>query len=195
MHARARRLRQLDRMTLDLGLASFETLEGAESAFADARDGTSGSWLDEVALVEHHRGDRLVVRGTVAGHYVDSAEDGDVIGPSTAAGAFTGSLSGGVFGPSGFAVGLVTGASLGGMVRSKEADKLDAELVSEIRGAISEGESGLVLLAERGHVDAMFAALRGSGARVAIRRSLSEDEMATLEAALAEAPPAARHGD
>jgi hypothetical protein len=45
-------------------------LEGAEQAFADVREPAGQApWKDEVAFVEHRRSGRLVVRGTVAGHY------------------------------------------------------------------------------------------------------------------------------
>ncbi|HEX2310823.1 MAG TPA: hypothetical protein VHH91_08910 [Vicinamibacterales bacterium] len=55
----------------------FPTLEGAEQAFADVREWTGQApWKDEVAFVEHHRSGRLVVRGTVAGHYLDAEEEG-----------------------------------------------------------------------------------------------------------------------
>jgi uncharacterized membrane protein len=180
-------------MSLDLAVLSFRTLEGAEQAFANVRhDAGDASWLHEVAFVEHRRSGRLVVRGTLAGHYLDAEEDGDVIGPSTAAGALTGALAGGVFGPPGFAAGLVSGAAAGGMETASEAEPLQGELFTEIRNSVPEGESALVLLAERRHVDAMIDAFRDTGARVAIRRTLSDDAVAALETVLGEAPPASR---
>lgn len=180
-------------MSLDLAVLCFRTLEGAEQVFADVRDGAGDApWLDEIAFVEHRRSGRLIVRGTVAGHYLDAEEDGDVIGSSTAAGALTGALAGGVFGPPGFAVGLVSGAAAGGMVNAREAEPLQGELFTEIRNSVPEGASALVLLAERRHVDAMIDALRDTGARVAIRETLSDDAVAALETALAEAPPVSR---
>jgi uncharacterized membrane protein len=180
-------------MSLDLAVLSFRTLEGAEQAFANVRDHPGDApWLHEVAFVEHRRSERLIVRGTLAGHYLDAEEDGDVMGPSTAAGALTGALAGGVFGPPGFAVGLVSGAAAGGMQSAWEAEPLQGELFTEIRKSVPTGESALVLLAERRHVDAMIDALRDTGARVAIRRTLSDDAVAALETILAEAPPVSR---
>jgi uncharacterized membrane protein len=180
-------------MSLDLAVLAFPTLEGAEQVFADVRDRAGDApWLDEIAFVEHRRSGRLIVRGTVAGHYLDAEEDGDVIGPSTGAGALTGALAGGVFGPPGFAVGLVSGAAAGGMETASEAEPLDGELFTEIRNSVGEGESALMLLAERRHVDAMIDALRDTGARVAIRRTLSDDAVAALETVLGDAPRVSR---
>jgi uncharacterized membrane protein len=180
-------------MSSELALLRFPTLEGAEQAFADVRARAGhAAWMDEVAFVEHHRSGRLIVRGTVAGRYVDSEEDGDVIGRDTGAGALTGALAGAIFGPPGLAVGLVGGAAAGGMVQARDAERLDGELFKEVRDAVPEGSSALVLLAERRHVDAMIDALRETTARVAIRRTLSDDAMAALEAVLADAPRVSR---
>jgi hypothetical protein len=68
-------------MSLDLALLIFERTEGAERAYARMLE-TSGSppWVHEVSFVEHHRHDRIVVRGTFAGRYVDLDERGDVLG-------------------------------------------------------------------------------------------------------------------
>ena len=78
-------------MGLDLALEVFPDSEGAERAYADVRDAIGDApWIDEIALVEHHRRDRIVVRGTFAGRYVDVDDQGDVIGKRTAEGALTG---------------------------------------------------------------------------------------------------------
>jgi uncharacterized membrane protein len=180
-------------MSAELIVLRFPTVEGAEQAFADVRDRDGhASWMDELAFVEHHRSGRLVVRGTVAGHYVDSEDDGDVIGRDTGAGALTGALAGVIFGPPGLAVGLVSGAAAGGTHQAGEAERLDGELVTDVRDAVPEGSSALVLLAERREVDAMIDALRATKAGVAIRRTLSDDAMAALEAVLADAPRVSR---
>jgi uncharacterized membrane protein len=64
--------------------------------------------------------------------------------------------------------------------------------VHEVRDGIPDGSSGLLLLAERRHVDALIDAFRETRADVAIRRTLSDDTMAALENLLAEAPRASR---
>src|SRR5215216_7036254 len=108
-------------MSLDLTLVVFDHVGGAEQAYADVLGASAASpWVHEVSFVEHHRHDRIVVRGTFAGRYVDVDERGDVIGKRTGEGALTGALVGTLFGPPGFAVGLVAGASAGGL---SEADR------------------------------------------------------------------------
>jgi hypothetical protein len=77
-----------------------------------------------LAFVEHHRHDRIVVRGTFAGRYVDLDEQGDMIGKRTAEGALTGAVVGILFGPPGLAVGLVAGGTAGGLSESKHADAM-----------------------------------------------------------------------
>ena len=178
-------------MGTELAILALPTVEGAERVFADMREDARGApWLDEVALVEHRRSGRLVVRGTIAGHYLDVEEDGDVMGRSTATGALTGALAGLVFGPPAVSVGLVSGAAAGGMTEAGKATPLQGELFTEIRGSVPEGGSAQVLLAEPEHVDAMIDSLRGTDARVAMRRTLSADAMAALEDLLHDAPPA-----
>jgi hypothetical protein len=88
----------------DFALMVFEHTEGGERAYSNAAD--RGEWAREVAFVEHHRHDRIVVRGTFAGHYVDADDDEQFIGSKTAEGALGGAATGGLFGPMGLAVGL-----------------------------------------------------------------------------------------
>jgi hypothetical protein len=59
-------------MSLDLALLVFDHVEGAERAYSGVLSASAGAaWLHEIAFVEHHRHDRIVVRGTFAGRYVD----------------------------------------------------------------------------------------------------------------------------
>jgi hypothetical protein len=52
---------------LDLALMVFEHTAGAEKAYSCAPREVGGvGWAQEVAFVEHHVGDRIVVRGTFA---------------------------------------------------------------------------------------------------------------------------------
>jgi len=63
--------------TLDIAVLTFDGVIGAERAFAIAReDAPADPWLTEVAFVEHHHRDRIVVRGTFAGRYLDVEEIG-----------------------------------------------------------------------------------------------------------------------
>jgi hypothetical protein len=67
--------------TSDIAVLTYPQIIGAERAYADVRDGVGTQpWLAEVAFVECHRHDRIVVRGTFAGRYVDvDGPPGDLV--------------------------------------------------------------------------------------------------------------------
>jgi uncharacterized membrane protein len=178
-------------MSLDLALITFAHIEGAERAYAAVLE-TSGPrpWLHELAFVEHHRHDRIVVRGTFAGRYVDVDERGDVVGKRTAEGALTGAAAGFVFGPAGLAVGLVAGATAGGLSQADHAAHLHDAFLDATRAEVPEKSSALLVLATTEHVDAVVAAFDGRGGRV-VRHHLSGEGATALEDAVAGYPPVA----
>src|SRR4051794_21209991 len=172
-------------MTLELALVVYSHAEGAEYAYADAHSADrKASWMQEVAFVEHHRHDRVIVRGAVGGHYVDVDERGDVIGSRTAKGALTGAAVGVLFGPAGLAVGLVGGATIGGVETSDHAPALHDAFIDEVRADVPQGSSAIILLAAPDHVDAMVKSLDGSGGEVS-RHPLSEAAAEALASAVA----------
>jgi uncharacterized membrane protein len=177
---------------LDLAIVTFERTEGAEHAYADVLDATGQApWTREIAFVEHHGHDRIVVRGTFAGHYVDVNDEGDVIGRKTAEGAVAGAAVGALFGPAGFAAGMVAGGTIGGLAQADSAiPELRGAFFDAIRADVPEGSSAVMLFAAPGDVDAMESAFSGRGGRFA-RHSLSPDETQALRAAVAGTPLAA----
>ena len=178
-------------MSLDLALMVFDHIEGGDRAYADVLYGHGDApWVHEIAFVEHHRHDRIVVRGTFAGRYVDLDEQGDVIGKRTAEGALTGAVAGLFFGPAGLAVGIVGGAMAGGVSESKHVPHLHDAFIDEVRAEVPEKSSAVLLLASPEHADAMIAAFEGSGGRL-VRHHLSPEAAKTLEGAVAGSPPAA----
>jgi hypothetical protein len=63
--------------TRDIAVLTFDGLGTAERAFGRVRDDARGEpWLMEVAFAERHRHERLVVRGTFAGRYLDIGDAG-----------------------------------------------------------------------------------------------------------------------
>src|SRR3954452_16363111 len=176
-------------MSLDLALMIFGRIEGAERAYADVLDGSDGApWVHEIAFVEHHRHDRIVVRGTFAGRYVDVDDEADVVvGKRTAQGALTGAVAGVLFGPTGFAVGLVAGATAGSVGEAGQAPHLHDALIDEIRAEVPEKSSAVLLLASPEHVDAMIAAFEGHGGRL-VRHHLSPEGAHALEEAVVGRP-------
>jgi len=176
---------------MHIGVATFSGLNGAEYAFAAARDRDPGAaWIGDVAFVEVHRHGRIVVRGTVLGHYVDVDGAGDVIGPDTASGAIVGAIAGLPLGPPAFAVGLVGGATAGGAVEAKQTTEPDGPAFDAIREQVPEGSSAVVVFADAEGIRAMYRALFAA-ADTFVRHRLSTEAEAELRSALAEAPAAA----
>jgi uncharacterized membrane protein len=175
-------------MSLDLALEVFDHIEGAERAYAGVLEASGpGPWVHELAFVEHHRHDRIVVRGTFAGRYVDIDERGDLIGKRTAEGALTGAVAGIVFGPPGLAFGLVAGGTAGGLSESEHAPHVHDTFIDEVRADVPEKHSALLLLASPQHVDAMVTAFDGRGGRL-VRHHLTADAAQALEDAVVGRP-------
>jgi uncharacterized membrane protein len=177
---------------LDLALMVFEHTGGAEQAYSRApRQVGRVTWADEVAFVEHHRRDRIVVRGTFAGRYVDADDEEDFVGPRVAEGALAGAAAGLLFGPPGVAAGLVAGGMIGGVSTEQSGPPLRSALFDEVRKEVPEGSSAVIQLAAPEHIDAMVSALEGRGGRL-VRHRLTPEATQALEAAVADSPSAAR---
>jgi uncharacterized membrane protein len=181
----------MESVGLDLALMIFAHPEGAERAYSAASGRMAGvPWAQEIAFVEHHRHDRIVVRGELAGRYVDADDEQEFIGRKTVEGALTGAAAGAVFGPPGFAAGMVGGGLAGSVAEEKSGPQLRSAFFDEVRSDVPERSSAVVLLAAPEHVDAMIAALEGQGGRL-VRRRLTPEDAAALEAAVAGSPRAA----
>jgi hypothetical protein len=175
---------------MEVGVATFSGLNGAGHAFADARDRDPGAgWIGDAAFVEVHRHGRIVVRGTVLGHYVDVDGLGDVIGPDTAAGAIVGAAAGLPLGPSGFAAGLVGGATAGGAVEASQVTEPEGPAFDAIREQVPEGSSAVVVFGDAERIRAMYRALFAA-ADTFVRHRLSPADEAELRAVVAETPAA-----
>jgi hypothetical protein len=179
------------RQPLRVGIARFPGVDGAERAFADAldRDPAAG-WVHDAAFVEVHTHGRIVVRGSVAGRYVDLDGQGDVIGPPTGIGAVVGGASGLPLGPSAVAVGLVGGAIAGGAEASRDAQPADPAF-GAIRELVPPGSSAVVVVSTSEEVGAMSEALAGV-AESFKDCPLSPAAEAQLHSELAAAPPSVR---
>jgi uncharacterized membrane protein len=179
-------------MGLELALMVFPHVDAADHAFADAYETAKDAvWLREAAIVEHHRHDRIEVRGSVAGHYVSADDQGDVVGKKAVEGVLTGAVVGAVFGPAGMAAGMTLGGMAGGVAQSDSAPHLHSALFDEIRADVPPKSSAVVLLAAPEHVDEMVAALGNKRDGQLSRRSLSDEELAALQEAVADRPPLA----
>jgi uncharacterized membrane protein len=180
----------MDPETFDFALMEFHHTEGAERAYSDAPASVDGvAWAQKVAFVEHHRHNRIVVRGTFAGRYVDADDEQELTGLKSAEGVVAGGVAGVLFGPLGLAVGLVGGGVAGGVAQERSSPRLRSAFFDEVRREVPEGGSAVIMLATPEQVDAMVKAFDGSGGRL-VRHRLGADEAKALEAAVAEDPEA-----
>jgi uncharacterized membrane protein len=176
---------------LDFALMVFHHPEGAERAYSRAPDAVGGvAWSREIAFVEHHRRNRIVVRGTFAGRYVDADDELEFIGHKTAEGVVAGGAVGLLLGPAGLAVGLVGGGLAGGVAQERSSPHLRSAFFDAIRQDVPEGSSALVMLSAPAHVDAMVQALEGHGGHL-LRHRVSAQDAQALEEAVAGDPQAA----
>jgi uncharacterized membrane protein len=177
--------------TVDAAIIAFDHIEGADREYASARDRTpAASWLEKTAFIEVHRHDRIVVRGTILGHWVDIEDEGDFIGRDTAVGAVVGGLIGLALGPAGMAAGGMLGGIFGGVEETDHIPTLQGPAFDEIRKDVPKNSSALVVVGEPEDVDAMIRAFPDDAEHVR-RYRLSPQALAELEAALAEWPAAA----
>jgi uncharacterized membrane protein len=175
----------------DFALVVFDHTERAERAYADApKRARDIDWAQDVAFVEHHSRDRLVVRGSFAGHYLDADDEDEFIGPWTAKGALAGGAAGLLFGPAGLAAGLVAGGIAGGVATEHSGPGLRSALFDKLRTEVPEGSSAIIQFAPPEHVDAMVEALEAQGGRL-VRHRLEPETASALEHAVATSPAAA----
>ena len=173
-------------------MLTFDHIEGAERAYADARGRANDApWLREVVFVECHRHGRIVVRGTFAGHYLDVDDVADAIGQDTAVGAVAGPWSGWRSGRRVSRRGWSPVVSRAAFTRPPSILREESgALFDEIRHDIPEGSSGIVALVSADDSAALIEALHERAARLTHHR-LSDAEAAALQAAVVQAPPAA----
>lgn len=180
-------------MGLDLAVMVYRHIDDADHAYADASvEARDAPWLREAAVVEHHRRDRIEIRGTIAGHYVEADDEQDAIGKKAVEGALTGGIVGLAFGPAGLAAGLAAGGAIGGHAQAESGEHLHSAFIDEVRADVPPKSSAIVLLAAPEHVDDMVAALEhGRREGQLTRRHLSDDAVRALQDAVAASPPAA----
>lgn len=180
-------------MELDFALLGFHGVNAATEAFATARgrSGPAAPWASEVGFVEHHENGHLVLRGSFAGHYVDADEAIHVSEHGTVEGAAVGVVIGTLLGgPPGLAVGTVLGATIGSQLgKPSETDAEPEPLAERLRAAVPRSGSAIVLIADPNDVDEMIKVIGESSGQV-IRRTLTPEEAAAIQASLGASPTA-----
>ena len=177
----------------DIAVVRFRHVNAAVEAFAAARDRSvaNATWVRNVGLIEHHSNGHLILRGAFAGHYVDVDEALHVSERGAAEGFAGGALIGVLGGPPGLAVGMALGLMIGSQVgKAGELDPEPHALAEQLRTDLPSG-SGIVLIAGADDVDQMLTALGDCGGDV-VRKTLTADDAAALEASLSGTPAASR---
>ncbi len=178
-------------MSLDLAVLVFPHTSGADYAYSNVRDAVGeADWMRTLAFAEHHRHHRMVIRGTIAGRYVDLDDEGDVTGSHTVHGTEAGAALGALLGPAGLAAGMAAGAAIGGIRQARSAPEFHSALVDELRTDVPEGRSAVVMLAYPAVVQTMIDAFTNEKGAL-VRHHLSDEESQVLEEAVRDAPPAA----
>ncbi len=170
----------------------------AVKRYADARDrstrpgafGEAPAWTRDVGFVERHHSGHLLLRGVFAGHYLDVDENDHVSQEGTAEGAVGGAIVGLLAGPPGIAVGFLAGALIGGQHGQPSDLETEPEaLAVQLREAIPPSSSAIAMFAPAAEIDDFLGLLGDAGGDV-VRRALSTEETAALEASLESAPRA-----
>ncbi|HSO97458.1 MAG TPA: DUF1269 domain-containing protein [Solirubrobacteraceae bacterium] len=133
--------------------------------------------------------------GAFGGHYLDIDESLHMSEPGAAKGLRAGALIGFLLGPPGFAVESVLGTRAGSQKgEPSEVEPEPTALADQSSTALPSPGSGVVLVAGTDTVEQMLQAFEPGYAHVT-RRTLSEEELASLEASLNEAPLASPPSD
>jgi uncharacterized membrane protein len=178
-------------VTLDLAVVRFEGQGTAVNRYASAKERSGGApWLQAVGFVERHHNGHMLVRGVFAGHYLDIDESDHVSETAGARGAVAGGLTGVLLGPPGIAVGLLLGSVIGAETGRPTQVEDEPEAVAEqLRAVVPRSSSAIVAIAPAAEIDEMLAAV-SPGSQSVVRRNLSAEEEAALEASLNKMPPA-----
>ena len=161
-------------MPVQMAAVAFDGTHTAEKELSDLRTSRSDPWLNDVAVVEHHKGGRYSGTGP---EYADP----DRVDAGIAIGSGTGLLLGMIGGPLGLVFGATAGAALGGAAGSSAPPAFDP-LVAEVKDALPRGTSALILLAEEPTTAKLVSAV-GSTGRQVVRQELTNDQLAELRQA------------
>jgi uncharacterized membrane protein len=174
---------------MELTVVDFKGRSAAALAFGALHERAGDAhWKREVALLEHHRNNRIALFGMVAGHYVSADEEDHLSKKGAVVGGLIGAALGVALGPPAVAAGFVAGGAIGAEFASPdEVEKQPGALVERLRAEVPQGHSAIVMLAEPDHVEQMLAVLAPLDADVR-RETLSNEELGAIDEALRYAP-------
>jgi uncharacterized membrane protein len=166
-------------MAIEMAAVAFDGAHTAEKELSALRTSRSDAWLAEVAVLEHQSSGRFSVKATNP----DYGEE-DHTGSGIAIGAGTGLLIGLIGGPIGLLFWTAAGAITGGAVGASDRVGTFDPLVAQVKDALPNNTSALILVAEEATSEELVAAV-GERGRQVIRQELTQEQLDELARAAA----------
>lgn len=167
-------------MPVEMAAIAFDGTYAAEGELSNLRVSRVDPWLSEVAVLEHHHSGRYSMKATSPDY-----GDRDHVGAGIAIGGGTGLLLGLIGGPLGLlfwgAVGATLGGAAGAAKSSAEGGAFDP-LVDEVKDALPDGTSALILVADNPTAEEFVSAVRARNRQV-IRHELTDEQVEQLKQA------------
>lgn len=163
-------------MPVEMVAVAFDGTHTAEKELSALRTSQADPWLDEVAVLEHHKGGRYSMKATSPDY-----GDEDHVGAGIAIGGGTGLLLGLIAGPLGLVFWGTMGAMTGGAAGAHEAGAFDP-IVDEVKEALPRGTSALILVAENPTAEKLVSAI-GPRGRQTIRQDMTDEQVEQLKQA------------
>ena len=163
-------------MPVEMVAVAFDGTHTAEKQLSDLRTSRSDPWLEEVAVLEHHKGGKYSMKATSPDY-----GDEEHVGAGIAIGGGTGLLLGMIAGPLGLIFWGTMGALTGGAAGAREPGAFDP-IVEQVKEALPHGTSALILVAENPTAEKLVSAVGRLG-RQTIRQDLTEEQVDQLRQA------------
>jgi uncharacterized membrane protein len=165
----------------DLISIKFDDVHGAQAAMSAVRalEQLNYAWIDDVAIVEKHKG------GRVATHTPHG---------SVKAGAWFGALIGLLlffwFPPAWFLAGWVGGGAIGGLIGKAMKDAgLDDQMIEPVKAELTPDSSMLLLIGATGDADQMARAFEPYHPANVTRTHIDDKTIDDLQAKFADTAP------
>ena len=163
-------------MPMEMAVVTFDGTNEAEHALSSLRASRDDAWLEDVAVLEHHRGGRFSMKATTP----DYGEKGHV-GAGASIGGLTGLAMGAIAGPLGIVFWSTMGAVTGGALGDTGSKGPFDPLVDQVKDALPRNSSALILVAEPSTAEEFISAAGED--RQVTRQQLTDEQVENLEQA------------